>query len=376
MPDRVNDELLSAYLDNEVTDEERATVQRALADSPEMRMSFESLRQVQARLRAIPRLTLADDFHERVLREAKRRSVDQSVTPVTVRSAHMAKWIRISVVAATVAAVMVIAVIVINRNETGIVENPNPDRPDVVHSPLPGPDVIASHRAPEQVILVLDVAITKQGQEEDAFGSVLRQAGFSWDPRSSKVQLEKDLQYDLLATRFVAGVNQPDESMVIEHFDVVDMIYLRGTNAQIDFIHPNMVAHPEIRAVLDVAIKPRASKILNSVGERSWSLARSKSTLTGSPGSFAYRLNIGVTLHSSPSGFLAKFGTPVISARLVPIDKKPGVSVSGITLPIPSDLVANKPQQEKADGETTMREDLQVNEILVIRRNLNGSFAR
>ena len=56
--------------------------------------------------------------------------------------------------------------------------------------------------------------------------------------------------------------------MVIEQFDVVDMIYLRGTNAQVDFIHPNMAAHPEIRAVFDVAIKPEASRVLNSIGER------------------------------------------------------------------------------------------------------------
>ena len=124
MPDRVNDELISAYLDNEVTDEERAEVERALADSAETRMSFESLKQVQARMQAIPHLTLADDFHERVMREAQRRSQKQGVTAVTVRPPRVGTWIRISAIVATVAVVLMAALfIVFNSNEPKIVRS-------------------------------------------------------------------------------------------------------------------------------------------------------------------------------------------------------------------------------------------------------------
>jgi hypothetical protein len=378
MPDRVNDELISAYLDNEVTDEERAEVERALADSAETRMSFESLKQVQARMQAIPHLTLADDFHERVMREAQRRSQKQGVTAVTVRPPRVGTWIRISAIVATVAVVLMAALfIVFNSNEPKIVEQSVPDRsdrpfsPDLLQDTLPGDGVLgagaAEDRVPQEFIMVLDLAITKRGQKEDAFGTILRQVGFSYDPRA-EMQLGEELQTNLLKTRFVAGVNQPDENMVIEHFDVVDMIFLKGTGAQIGEIHPVLAAHPEIRVVLDFTMRP--STVLNSIGERSWSLAKSKST-KGLPASYAYRLNLGISLHSSRSGFLAKFPTPSIGATLVPKDeKRDGKSISDLD----SLIRPNRLQPEDTIGEPSTLEAFRINEILVIRRNLKGGF--
>lgn len=376
MPDRVNDELISAYLDNEVTDEERAAVERALADSAETRMSFESLKQVQARMQAIPRLTLADDFHERVIREAERRSQNQ-VTAV-VRPSHVGTWIRLSAIMGTVAAALVVALfIVFTGDEPKVVEHPipggndSPARPDLLRDTLPGDNVMVTSpeedRVPQEFILVLDLAITKRGQTQDAFGTILRQVGFSYDPRT-EVQLGEEIRTDLLKTRFVAGVNQPDENMVIEHFDVVDMIYLKGTGAQIGEIHPAMAAHPEIRAVLDFTMRP--APVLNSIGEQSWSFAKSKST-NGRPASYAYRLNIGISLHSSRGGFLAKFPTPSIGAMLIPKDdEREDDSVSKLN-PL---IRPNRPQPEDAIGEPSTPEAFNINEILVIRRNLKGGF--
>jgi hypothetical protein len=373
MTDRVNDELLSAYLDNEVSDEERAKVERALVDSSATRVSLESLKQVQSRLQAIPRLTLSNDFHERVVREAERRSQDQRVTPVSVRSAQMAKWIRISAVAATVAAVLVVAlVIVFDGSDPEVVEIPVPDGPVLAQddTPLPGDDAIAV-RPPQEMILVVDLAITKQGQIDDAFTKILRQAGITYDERLDGVQLGEELQHDLLSTRLVAGVNQPVQNPVIEHFDVVDMIYVSANGAQVSEIHKNLVMHPEIRAILDAAMRP--SKVLNSVGQKTWSYAKSKSK-TGSPRSYAYRLNIGVTLHSSRGSFLAKFPTPGIQATLVPIEEKRDGSGGNVTK---LDLDRNQPtqlRQKKATVDTTVPEELQVFELLVIRRHLEGGF--
>src|SRR6266550_3300798 len=67
-----NDELLSAYLDGEVTDQERELVERALRESQVAGQSLEEMRRLQADLRGLPRLRLEPDFCDHVLRQAQR----------------------------------------------------------------------------------------------------------------------------------------------------------------------------------------------------------------------------------------------------------------------------------------------------------------
>ncbi len=66
-------ELIGAYLDGELTAEERARVERLLAESPECRQLLDDLRAVRESLQSLPRLTLEADFSDKVLREAERR---------------------------------------------------------------------------------------------------------------------------------------------------------------------------------------------------------------------------------------------------------------------------------------------------------------
>ena len=73
MNDMPQDELLSAYLDGELSDEERAEVERLLAASPENRQLLDELRTLSASLRALPRYELEPDFGQRVLRRAERK---------------------------------------------------------------------------------------------------------------------------------------------------------------------------------------------------------------------------------------------------------------------------------------------------------------
>lgn len=67
-----DDELLSAYLDGELTSEEQATVDRWLAESAEHRQLLEELRSLSQSLESLPRLQLEDDFYQSVLRRAER----------------------------------------------------------------------------------------------------------------------------------------------------------------------------------------------------------------------------------------------------------------------------------------------------------------
>ncbi|MEX2561077.1 MAG: zf-HC2 domain-containing protein, partial [Pirellulales bacterium] len=67
-----NDELLSAYLDDELSADERARVERLLAEQPESRALLEDLRALRSGLEALPRHRLESDFAGRVLRRAER----------------------------------------------------------------------------------------------------------------------------------------------------------------------------------------------------------------------------------------------------------------------------------------------------------------
>ncbi|HJT36674.1 MAG TPA: zf-HC2 domain-containing protein [Pirellulales bacterium] len=72
MIDPLDEELLTAYLDGELAGDERARVERLLAEQPESRQLLEDLRAIKQRLESLPAGRLDDDFAERVLRQAER----------------------------------------------------------------------------------------------------------------------------------------------------------------------------------------------------------------------------------------------------------------------------------------------------------------
>ena len=67
-----DDELLSAYLDGELSDEERARAEQMLAEQPESRQLLDDLRAIKSSFEGLPRHRLEADFSARVLRAAER----------------------------------------------------------------------------------------------------------------------------------------------------------------------------------------------------------------------------------------------------------------------------------------------------------------
>ena len=67
-----DEELLSAYLDGELTAAERARVEKLLAEQPESRHLFEELRSIKTSLERMPRSRLPHDFADQVLRQAEK----------------------------------------------------------------------------------------------------------------------------------------------------------------------------------------------------------------------------------------------------------------------------------------------------------------
>lgn len=83
-----DDELLSAYLDGELTAGEVARVERLLAERPESRQLLEELRLVRESLQALPRRRLDDAFSQHVLRQAEREVLHggADVDPIAERA--------------------------------------------------------------------------------------------------------------------------------------------------------------------------------------------------------------------------------------------------------------------------------------------------
>lgn len=91
MNESFSDELISAFLDGELTAEEQALVEQTLMDSVEQRHVFEELRALRGGLQALPTHKLSADFSQRVLRKAERAIRDAqpplSAAPVSQTAA-------------------------------------------------------------------------------------------------------------------------------------------------------------------------------------------------------------------------------------------------------------------------------------------------
>lgn len=67
-----DDELLSAYLDGELTEEQRAAVEQRLANDPAARKTLEALRGISAKVQALPQEPLGRDLKQQVLKQIQK----------------------------------------------------------------------------------------------------------------------------------------------------------------------------------------------------------------------------------------------------------------------------------------------------------------
>ena len=90
MNDVPNEEWLSAYLDGELSDGERAQVDGWLAADPSARQRLDDLRAIRAAIQDLPRESLAADFSSHVLAEAQARAGEASTADVSLAPAKPA----------------------------------------------------------------------------------------------------------------------------------------------------------------------------------------------------------------------------------------------------------------------------------------------
>jgi hypothetical protein len=337
MLDRVTKELISAYIDDEVSSDERDAVQRALAGSAEDRQFYDELQSQRALIQQLPRLQLPDSFSERVVQEATRRASiglgGSAASPV--------KWQTLAWAALAIAALLVITALL------GRLPSPGPQdniaRPSEVPSEtVPGEtelvddssdsfpeDQIAagdtgslvyyvpdSDRRP-RISLVIDVAMTPAAQRDGAFADVLAKTGIKFDPQ---LTIEDDLTKSVLESRFLANVEVVGDGG--EAGDEVEITYMVCENQRVDEIYRRLKDREnEFPSTnLDLIVQPEDLNILFQLNDAS---RKRFAQRIDSPRkrTLAHRLVFNVSLRSSSLGFLGKVSGPSIRAELVPAEE-------------------------------------------------------
>ncbi|OHB78255.1 MAG: hypothetical protein A2W31_04615 [Planctomycetes bacterium RBG_16_64_10] len=92
MHDPLQDELLSAYLDGELSADERRLVERRLAESPADRRLVEELSTLSRSLQSMPRYELSARFRDDVLRRAERAMLTRRDVSSAPRPAELGRW--------------------------------------------------------------------------------------------------------------------------------------------------------------------------------------------------------------------------------------------------------------------------------------------
>jgi len=103
------DELLSAYLDGEVTAEERAAVEAHLATSDAARQLLSELQSLRSDMGALPRAKVAADFSDRVVQAAVAAKAASQPVAVPARPARR-RWMVVAAAVAATAACLLVAV--------------------------------------------------------------------------------------------------------------------------------------------------------------------------------------------------------------------------------------------------------------------------
>ncbi|QDU77584.1 EF hand [Bremerella volcania] len=75
---QLNDELLSAFLDGEVSEEERLQIETQLANSPEWRHRYHQLVETVNAVRTLPEVTLPRDFSQGIMAQIAQRQQDET----------------------------------------------------------------------------------------------------------------------------------------------------------------------------------------------------------------------------------------------------------------------------------------------------------
>ena len=182
MQNELNDSLLSAYLDDQLSSDERAAVEARLRESAEHRQALAELRQLRESFQALPRYELGDDFSSRVIEAAllaaQREAADRAPVARTGR-----RW---AYVAGAVAAVAACLLVIVQLGGFGVGPDPATNGPDQdsvatlqpeASGELPAVAQLRRALPAEGEALIVRVRVPAGTRPADALDAALAQSG-------------------------------------------------------------------------------------------------------------------------------------------------------------------------------------------------------
>jgi hypothetical protein len=262
----LNQELMSAYLDGELTVAERERAERLLAESPECRQYLDQLRRQQSALRSIPRPKLAIDLSGRVL-----QAIEQARPAVPAGVATQRIWWRTwrgVAIAAGTAAAMLLGIYWNSLRGNGELAQPpiGPKPPEVAvdsgtDEPLPPETMVAVRQFQELVklVAVFDFIVSPEAQHEKLVSNWMARNGI---PVQKGILIDRKLEQEILQSRFIGGNKIAAAGGANRVADNVEMLFVRGTIKQIDGVWQEFLTirgqpNPSVRIRMDLAVAPR-----------------------------------------------------------------------------------------------------------------------
>ena len=346
MRDHISEDLLSAYIDGELAEEERELVERMLAESPADRALCLELQSLRDTFQGLPKYQLSADFHRRVIAEIE-RFADADSPGLLKRPEHLgelqpamgrpavassrrstARWLPLGLAVAAAAAITMVVVL-----------TPRPDNPDVVvensapqtsqpAQPLFVPEEswygeqYVYYLRPSQqeptLTMVVDLVITPEGQASFAFQNAFRRAGVPFD---DDMEIDAALEESLLSSRIAGNVRLVGQG---DEHDTVALYYVVCESDKANDILNYFRGRPhEVMAQLGLAYNSRELEMLYLLNRSS--VAQFADAKSGKEKrSLAHRLVFSVRLRSAtlPAFLAAATGSPA-EAEANP-ERRPG----------------------------------------------------
>lgn len=218
MNQKLTDEVISAYLDGELSPAQHTDVERRIQSSPRAQAQLEDFRKLSRLIQETPQERLPQEFSDQIMHLAERRSLlnDRSPEPVAV----FRSWLRPALGVAAAAAVVLVV--------TFTIPAPAPEEKGVVAKNDAGPSAKMENEEPAAPGL----ATTAAEQAPAEFGSTTNSLGATASASRKEVLAKKSASPEVAVERKI--LLPPNITWTPERLgEIIDGIEVDASGAQV-----------------------------------------------------------------------------------------------------------------------------------------------
>jgi anti-sigma-K factor RskA len=388
MRDSRIEELISAYVDGELSSDERLLVERELDQSTESRQLFERLRLQRRMLQSLPRVRLSRDFSNKVIQriEASKVARPSPETRESRKSGIRRQALNVVLGIGSVLAAGLLITMVLHDSKV----ETNPLLPPVVEQPNVDPQLrlAAFEKQFGRFLMVYELSVTPKGRQNKTIEKWFQAANL--DIKSDTLPIEGKLEKGLLESRFIANDLIPIEGGNKDASATdVEMVLIRNTASAIDgllleWYKMRAAANDEVSLKSDLVLSTKELEIflnLNDAVDGGSALRQVSSDTWTTPG--AYRLKFRFAFNRtqaapkvSTTGGSNKIELPIIqeSTQTPPVNF--ALNGGEKSKPVVQLQPQEQPEQQPNTGGPIGpdRNDKTPSQVLIIIRHLNDNY--